>query len=280
MKLTFNSNALKTLRAYKKNISEHSSSINNISSGKKINSSKDNPNRISRLGNFEKEIRGHQASRKNIQDTVSMIQSADSVMGSINERITRVRELTVSLGNGSMQDDEKAIIQNEVNSLLEGIDYEVKNFSFNGLNILGDENVKDNAQHGVVDVLSTGNAGEFTEVPKYNLSTESLGIGGLNINNEDISSVLEKLDNAASQVIDARTKLGAINNTLEDKINQSQSLEDVLVGSKSKVEDADIALEMVEFSKTLILTEANIKNMSKTIYCPSDMINILGKLYK
>ena len=189
-----------------------------------------------------------------------MIQSADSVMGSINERITRVRELTVSLGNGSMQDDEKAIIQNEVNSLLEGIDYEVKNFSFNGLNILGDENVKDNAQHGVVDVLSTGNAGEFTEVPKYNLSTESLGIGGLDINNEDISSVLEKLDNAASQVIDARTKLGAINNTLEDKINQSQSLEDVLVGSKSKVEDADIALEMVEFSKTLILTEANIKN--------------------
>lgn len=280
MKLTFNSNALKTLRAYKKNISEHSSSINNISSGKKINSSKDNPNRISRLGNFEKEIRGHQASRKNIQDTVSMIQSADSVMGSINERIARVRELTVSLGNGSMQDDEKAIIQNEVNSLLEGIDYEVKNFSFNGLNILGDESVKDNAQHGVVDVLSTGNAGEFTEVPKYNLSTESLGIGGLNINNEDISSVLEKLDNAASQVIDARTKLGAINNTLEDKINQSQSLEDVLVGSKSKVEDADIALEMVEFSKTLILTEANIKNMSKTIYFPNDMINILGKLYK
>ena len=102
----------------------------------------------------------------------------------------------------------------------------------------------------------------------------------MDINNEDISSVLEKLDNAASQVIDARTKLGAINNTLEDKINQSQSLEDVLVGSKSKVEDADIALEMVEFSKTLILTEANIKNMSKTIYFPNDMINILGKLYK
>ena len=54
MKLTFNSNALKTLRAYKKNISEHSSSINNISTGKKINSWKDNHNRISRLGYFEK----------------------------------------------------------------------------------------------------------------------------------------------------------------------------------------------------------------------------------
>lgn len=280
MKLSFNSNALKTLRVYKKNISEHSKSINNISTGKKINSSKDNPNRISRLGNFEREIRGHQASSRNSQDTISMIQSADSVMGTVNERLNRIRELTVQVGNGSLQESEKNIMQNEIDSLLEGIDYEIKNFSFNDINVLGDKTIKDNSKPGSINALTSGNSGEFTKIPVYNLTTEGLGIDGIDISKMDVDSILEKVDNASKQVINSRTKLGAISNTIEDKVAHSKSLEDVLVGSKSKVEDADVALEMMEFTKTLVLTEANIKNMSKTIYFPSDMINILGKLYK
>lgn len=280
MKLSFNSNALKTLRVYKKNISEHSKSINNISTGKKINSSKDNPNRISSLGNLEREIRGHQASSRNSQDTISMIQSADSVMGTINERLTRIRELAVGMGNGTLQETEKNIVQNEIESLLDGIDYEVKNFSFNGLNVLGDENINDNNNPGVVKTLNSGAPGEFTNIPVYNLTTEGLGIEGLDLVNMDTDSVLDKIDEASKQVINARTKLGSIGNTVESKVTHSKSLEDVLVGSKSKLEDADVALEMMDFTKTLILSEANIKNMSKTIYFPSDIVNILGKLYK
>lgn len=280
MKLSFNSNALKTLRVYKKNISEHSKSINNISTGKKINSAKDNPNRISSLGNLEREIRGHQASSRNSQDTISMIQSADSVMGSVNERLTRIRELAVEMGNGTLQDTERNIVQNEIESLLDGIDYEVKNFSFNGLNVLGDENITDNNNPGVVKILTSGAPGEFTNIPVYNLTTEGLGIDGLDLTKMDTDSILGKIDEASKQVINARTKLGAIENTIESKVTHSKSLEDVLVGSKSKLEDADVALEMMDFTKTLILTEANIKNMSKTIYFPSDIVNILGKLYK
>ena len=59
-----------------------------------------------------------------------------------------------------------------------------------------------------------------------------------------------------------------------------KSIEEVVTGAKSKIEDADVALEMLEFSRTLMLTEANIKNMSKTIYLPNDLIDVLGKLYK
>lgn len=280
MKLSFNSNALKTLRVYKKNISEHSKSINNISTGKKINSAKDNPNRISSLGNLEREIRGQQASSRNSQDTISMIQSADSVMGSVNERLTRIRELAVEMGNGTLQDTERNIVQNEIESLLDGIDYEVKNFSFNGLNVLGDENITDNNNPGVVKILTSGAPGEFTNIPVYNLTIEGLGIDGLDLTKMDTDSILGKIDEASKQVINARTKLGAIENTIESKVTHSKSLEDVLVGSKSKLEDADVALEMMDFTKTLILTEANIKNMSKTIYFPSDIVNILGKLYK
>lgn len=280
MKLTFNSNAMKTLRAYKKNVSEHSRSINNISSGKKINSSKDNPNSISKLGNLEREIRGHQSSRKNIQDTVSMIQSADSVMGSLNERISRIRELAISVGSPTAGDDEKNIIQNEVNTLLSGMEFDVENFSFNGLNILGNKDVADNSNPKNVDLQSSGNSGEITKIPSYNFSLDTLGIENLDVVNSEISSTLEKLDNASSQILEARAKLGTISNNLEDKIHHSESLEIVLSGSKSKIDDADVALEMLTFSKTLILTESNIKNMSKTIYFPVDIVNAIGKLYK
>ncbi|BAK81380.1 flagellin [Candidatus Arthromitus sp. SFB-rat-Yit] len=279
MKLTFNSNATKTLMNYKKNISNHSKSINNISTGKQINSAKDNPSRISKLANFEKEIRGYQSSRKNIQDTVSMIQSADNVMGSLNDRITRLREITISLGNGSIQGEEKDVIQNEVNSILESMNYDIEHFSFNEVNILGNEDVTDNINPKLMSVLTTGNSGEFAEIPSFNLSIKNLGIEGMDIR-DDIGVNLEKLDNAASQVINARTKLGAISTTFEGKIDQSESIQEVVTGAKSKIEDADVALEMIEFSRTLLLTEANIKNMSKTIYLPNDLIGVLGKLYK
>ena len=201
-------------------------------------------------------------------------------MGTINERLTRIRELAVGMGNGTLQETEKNIVQNEIESLLDGIDYEVKNFSFNGLNVLGDENINDNNNPGVVKTLTSGAPGEFTNIPVYNLTTEGLGIEGLDLVNMDTDSVLDKIDEASKQVINARTKLGSIGNTVESKVTHSKSLEDVLVGSKSKLEDADVALEMMDFTKTLILSEANIKNMSKTIYFPSDIVNILGKLYK
>lgn len=279
MKLTFNSNAMKTFMTYKKTISDHSKSIKNISTGKQINSAKDNPSRISKLANFEKEIRGYQSSRRNIQDTVSMIQSADSVMSSLNDRVTRLKEITVSLGNGSIQGDEKDIIQNEVNSILEGMSYDIEHFSFNEINILGNKDVTDNSDPKLISVLTTGNSGEFAEIPSFNLSIENLGLDGMNVK-DDIGLNLEKIDDATSQIINARTKLGAISATFEDKIEQSESIEEVVTGAKSKIEDADVALEMLEFSRTLMLTEANIKNMSKTIYLPNDLIGVLGKLYK
>ncbi len=279
MKLTFNSTALKTLQAYKKNISEHSKSINNISSGKKINSSKDNPNYVSKLGNLEKEIRGYQSSENNIQDSISMIQSADSVMSNLNDRISRIRELVIGVTSSTIEDNEKQIISNEVNTLLKDIEFEVGNFSFNGVNILGDTDVKDNSKPGNIESLSTGNPGGITKIPTYNLSLENLGIANLDIINSETSSILEKLDNANSQVLDARSKLGALSNTLEDKVKNLGDLEELLTGPKSKIENADIALEMLNFSKTLVLTEANIKNMSKTIYFPADILDAIGKLY-
>ena len=125
---------MKTFMTYKK-LFRIIQKYKNISTGKQINSAKDNPSRISKLANFEKEIRGYQSSRRNIQDTVSMIQSADSVMGSLNDRVTRLKEITISLGNGSIQGDEKDIIQNEVNSILEGMSYDIEHFSFNEINI-------------------------------------------------------------------------------------------------------------------------------------------------
>ncbi len=202
---------MKTFMTYKK-LFRIIQKYKNISTGKQINSAKDNPSRISKLANFEKEIRGYQSSRRNIQDTVSMIQSADSVMGSLNDRVTRLKEITISLGNGSIQGDEKDIIQNEVNSILEGMSYDIEHFSFNEINILGNKDVTDNSNPELISVLTTGNSGEFAEIPSFNLSIENLGLNGMNVQ-DDIGLNLEKIDNATSQIINARTKLGAISAT-------------------------------------------------------------------
>lgn len=282
MRINFNLSAFKTLKSYRNNIEAHSKSINNISTGKKVNSSKDNPNIVSKLQNFDKEMRGYQASRKNIQDAVSMTQTADSSIGNVSNMVNRLKEITVGVGNASIDGEQKEIIQKEVSTIIESINYEVENFSFNGVNILNDDSVISNENPNSLKFMSSSDVGTFYEVPTFNLTTDILGLDGYDITDKDfnLDNAISLIDNAHSEINSVRTKLGAVTNGFESSIDDSFYLQQTVMGAKSSIEDADIAFEMMDFSKTLLLNEVNIKTLNQTINYPKDFINTIGKLFK
>ena len=111
MRININMKSLGIYSGYKKNIAANSAAMEKISSGKKINSAKDNPLKIEQSENFRMQIRALEMANKNLQDSTSMIQVADTAMGTISEALIRMKELTVQAANEVTNESDRKLVK-------------------------------------------------------------------------------------------------------------------------------------------------------------------------
>ena len=277
MRLNKNLASLNIYRAYSKNITKQSSALGRISSGIKINSAKENPNALAQSERLRMQIRGLQMAGRNTQDGISMIQTSEGGLEGITSSLQRVRELILKAG-GSTSDNDKEVIQKEINQMLDGADDMANNTEFNGVKLLvGGEN--DGSV--VVQTASGSNVGENIDIPKYNLSTEGLALKTgttVNIDVNNIDDSLTLVDNALHTIISARSKFGALENRLESTYNSTIEIADKIQSAESGIRDTDMAEEMMEYSKYNILIEAGNAMMAQSNKLPQDALRILENL--
>lgn len=277
MRININMKSLGIYSGYKKNIAANSAAMNKISSGKKINSAKDNPLKIEQSENFKMQIRALEMANKNLQDSLSMIQVADSTMGTISEALIRMKELTVQSASETTNEADRNIIQSEIEQLKSYIDDTANNTEFNGNKLLVNENVTDNSKPKYVEMQIGANVGDSIGIPFFNVSSETLGIDKLDVVN-DATKALNSIDEALKNVNGCRAKYGAVQNRLENSIEITSSSSYIYEKSSSDINDADIALEMAEIARTSILMESATAMMAQSNNFPKDMLNILANL--
>ena len=93
MRININMKSIGIYNGYKKSITENATAMERISSGSKLNSAKDNPLKIEQSEKLKMQIRSLEMANKNVQDTTSMVQTADIAMSTINEALTRIKNL-------------------------------------------------------------------------------------------------------------------------------------------------------------------------------------------
>lgn len=279
MRININMKSLGIYSGYKKNIAANSAAMNKISSGKKINSAKDNPLKIEQSENFKMQIRALEMANKNLQDSSSMIQVADSTMGTISEALIRMKELTVQSASETTNEADRNIIQSEIDQLKSYIDDTAKNTEFNGNKLLVNGNVTDNSKPDYVEMQIGANVGDSIGIPFFNVSSETLGIDKLDVVN-DATKALNSIDEALKDVNGCRAKYGAVQKRLETSIEITSSSSYIYEKSSSDINDADIALEMAEIARTSILMESATAMMAQSNNFPKDMLNILANLRK
>ena len=277
MRININIKSLGIYSGYKKIIIDNSAAMNKISSGKKINSAKDNPLKIEQSENFRMQIRALEMANKNLQDSSSMIQVADSTMGTISEALIRMKELTVQAASETTNEADRNIIQSEIDQLKSYIDDTANNTEFNGNKLLVNENVTDNSKPKYVEMQIGANVGDSIGIPFFNVSSETLGIDKLDVVN-DATKALNSIDEALKDVNGCRAKYGAVQNRLETSIEITSSSSYIYEKSSSDINDADIALEMAEIARTSILMESATAMMAQSNNFPKDMLNILANL--
>ncbi|MFR2218718.1 flagellin [Clostridium sp.] len=279
MRININMKSLGIYSGYKKNIAANAAAMEKISSGKKINSAKDNPLKIEQSENFRMQIRALEMANKNLQDSSSMIQVADTAMGTISEALIRMKELTVQAANEVTNEADRKLIQDEIDVLRSHIDDTAKNTEFNGNKLLVNGNVTDNSKPDYVEMQIGANVGDSIGIPFFNVSSETLGIDKLDVVN-DATKALNSIDEALKNVNGCRAKYGAVQNRLENSIEITSSSSYIYEKSSSDINDADIALEMAEIARTSILMESATAMMAQSNNFPKDMLNILANLRK
>ena len=279
MRININMKSLGIYSGYKKNIIANSAAMEKISSGKKINSAKDNPLKIEQSENFKMQIRALEMANKNLQDSSSMLQVADTAMGTISEALIRIKELSVQAASEVTIESDREIIQSEIEQLKRYIDDTANNTEFNGNKLLANGNVIDNSKPHYVEMQIGGNVGDSIGIPFFNVSATTLGLDKLDVVN-DATEALNSIDKALKDVNACRAKYGAVQNRLETSIEITSSASYTYEKSSSDINDADIALEMAEIARTSILMESATAMMAQSNNFPKDMLNILANLRK
>ncbi|MBO0588980.1 flagellin [Sporosarcina sp. E16_8] len=131
------SNGLNTLNSYNRVNESMMKSIQKLSSGKQINNASNNAAGMAISEKMKAQIRGLQKAEKNIQDGISLVQTAEAGLGQIqNPHLIRMRELVIQAANGTLTLEDKKMIQKEIDQIKESINGIAENTEFNTIKVL------------------------------------------------------------------------------------------------------------------------------------------------
>ena len=274
MRLNHNMYSLGIFKTYSRNVDNYSKAMNNASTGYKINSAKDNPNKIAQSEALRMTVIGRNAASSNIQDTSSMLQTFDDALQEMNNNVSRLKQLSVQASTDTINDGDRAVIQKEIDGILASLDDLTKNTEFNGVK-LSDDSVAKNPIKTTIGTL----AGEVIDIPRFDVTATALGLNNLDVTNiSDAKQSLSKVDEAVTRLTDIRSKYGAIQSRLDDTNDSMSEISDVLTSAQSSLADADIAKEVMEITKNKILIDSGIGLMAQSNKLPQDALNILANV--
>jgi flagellin len=211
------------------------------------------------------QIRGLAQSQKNIQDGVSLVQTAEGTLDQVHSMLQRIRELAVQSKNGTLSQAGQDAIQTEVNQLASEIERIGSAASFNGITLLG--------QSGSVTFQVGANDGQTISVSLISLGA-TLGTAYYSLSTGGTGDISE-IDAAISAVSAQRSSFGAVQNRLENSLSVAAAYQENLTAAESRIRDVDMADEMVNLTKNQILAQAGQAMLSQANQQPQQVLSLL-----
>ena len=247
------------------------SSAERLSSGQQINSAKDGAAELAISEAMRSQIRGLNRASKNVGDGISFIQVAEGYLQETTDVLQRIRELAVQSANGVWDDSARMQIQVEVSQLVAEVDRIASSAQFNGMNLLTGRFAKESDT--VMQFQAGANADQNIRAYIGTMTSQALGLTGIQGTDERISisspdeasSTIAVLDNALKNVNKQRADLGAYTNRMELAQKGINVAAENTQAAESRIRDADMAKEMVEYSKNQILVESSSAMLAQSL---------------
>lgn len=268
MVISHNLNAMNAHRQMKSNTTSTGKSIEKLSSGLRINRAGDDAAGLAISEKMRSQIRGLNQGSTNAQDAISLVQTTEGALTETHSMLQRLKTLATQSANGTYTDSDRLLIQEEVGQLKSEIDRIATQTEFNGTAVLA-------ASRSVA--FQVGNkAGQKITVNMATMNTSAIGIDGLSLSAATgASDALTSIDTAINVVSAHRAKLGAIQNRLEHTISSTDTTAENLQASESRIRDTDMAKEMMEYTKSNILTQAAQSMLAQANSAPNSVLSLL-----
>ena len=260
-----------------------SKAMEQLSTGKRINSAADDAAGLAISNKMTAQIRGLNQAVRNANDGISMIQTAEGATQEITNMLQRMRELAVQSANDTNTADDRASLDLEFKELSTEINRIAENTQFNTNNVLkgtsGGSNQTFKFQVGAntsqtIDVvfknMTTGSGGTLSSV------AWASGSSGFNITSQtSANSALATIDSAIKAVDSFRSDLGAKVNRLTYAIDNLSNVSQNTSAARSRILDADYAQATTELARTQIIQQAATAMLAQANQQPQSVLSLL-----
>jgi flagellin len=244
-----------------------------LSSGKRINSAKDDAAGLAIATSMTSQIRGMSQGIRNANDGISLAQTAEGALSEVTNMLQRIRELATQSASGTYQDStDRVYMQAEVDELTAQIDQIIQNSTFNNVQLF-DGSVTE------VTIQTGANAVDTVDLVMADLT--QLAADGGTAGSYDVSdataanALLADIDAELEILNEARATLGAGQNRLESVVNTLTNNVTNLSDARSRIEDADYASETTALAKAQILSQASTAMLAQANQSQQNVLSLL-----
>jgi flagellin len=253
-----------------------------LSSGERINKAGDDASGLAVSEKMRTQIQGLRQAERNTEDGMSFVQTAEGYLNQTSQIIQRIRVLAIQSANGIYSNTDRQLIQVEVSALVDEVDRIASQAEFNRFKVLTGEFSKispkasmwfhlganQNQRERVYIGTMTAQAFKFKDATgKVILSLSSPG--GAN-------DSLGILDRSLQVLAKQRADLGAYYNRLEMTAKGLMTAYENIQAAESRIRDADMAEEMVDFTKNQILVQTGTSMLAQANVQSQSVLRLIG----
>ena len=276
MALTVNTNtaAINALTNYQHTNRSLNSSFQKISSGLRITKAADDAAGLAVAENLDAQTQSLRQARRNTNDGVSVIQTAEGSANEVANILKRMRELLVEGSSDTLNSTERSYINTELSALTSEVDRIAQVTEFNGINLGNTDSISLDVQVGVHNTSNdriTINFQDLQTIKGLSLGTMDIGIKASTMQHE-----ISVVDTAIDRLNSARAVYGSTQNRLDSALNNLEVYTENMESAQSQIRDADFAHETAEMAKFQIMAQAGTSVLAQANQINQGALRLLG----
>jgi len=280
MIINHNLSAINSHRVLKFQNEELSNNMSTLSSGLRINRAADDASGLAVSEKMRAQVNGLRQAERNTQDGISMIQATEGYLQETQDILQRMRVLAVQASNGIYTPEDRQMIQVEISQLIDEVDRIASQAEFNKMNLLQGDFARGSRVSSMWYHMGA-NMHQRERVYINTMTASALSLKRtdgtlLTLSTADSANdAIGTLDDALYKVSKLRANLGAYQNRLEHAAKGLMNAYENTQASESRIRDADMAEESVEFTKNQILVQSGTAMLAQANVRPQSVLQLL-----
>ncbi|WP_270941254.1 flagellin [Romboutsia lituseburensis] len=262
MRINTNINAMIATNQMTKNTALSGNSMEKLASGLRITKAGDDAAGLAISEKMRSQIRGMEQADRNVQDGISLVQTAEGALEEAGNIVQRMRELGVQAGNTTLETADREKISVELGQLKEEIGKIAADTKFNNTTVFTANTV-------------TIQAGANSETRSFKIGTLATTVTSDVADSTKAAAVVTAATTDLANINESRSKLGAVQNRLEYTSSNLTTATENLSSAESRIRDVDVAKEMVKLSKLNILNQASQAMVGQAKQQPESVAQLL-----